>query len=334
MSIYYIFERAFHPDEGFGLGGFGFKGDNRKFSFMDDGASSRVWSMLEVDTSQWQKEFDQTSDEFIVESDPSKAPTYLGNRYEGYDSVDTRPTGVARVSGGPPVADGIQSLTIQIATRGKNHAFPTEYIADLRGGTGVDRLYDWLGGESIPMNPESRLLIPDLDVQVGITLLIDRHRKKMSITSNLTGDGFPNSEVFIHDNAGGKLMLNTHHRIGSAAGQLIGNHRHLLAATQLTIDIDDAGNFGDSLTAVRCVDFMPWDTDLLEIAGTTSFSLANWNGLHIARDPTEEGIFGLDTDDALPIPGADHRWPRDRRDAGLRNLFDEPALSDLPHWNH
>lgn len=50
MPVYRIYERAFHPDENFGLGGMGFKGDNRGYSFMLN-ATARVWSVLSVDTS-------------------------------------------------------------------------------------------------------------------------------------------------------------------------------------------------------------------------------------------------------------------------------------------
>ena len=78
---------------------------------------------------------------------------------------------------------------------------------------------------------------------------------------------------------------------------------------------------------------MPWDTDLLNLRRTTEFAIYEWNGMHVAREASEKGISGLDTDDALPIPGV-HLWPRDRRDAGIRNFFEEPNVSDLPHWNH
>lgn len=333
MPVYRIYERAFHPDENFGLGGMGFKGDNRGYSFMLN-ATARVWSVLSVDTAAPNMDVTQDAPEFNVVSDLSTAPAYLGGRTEAYIDRDTRPTGTALVTGGPEVADGLQSISIQIETRGKNHAFPTEYIADLRDTLGVDDLYDRLGGGGIPMNPESRIVVPDLDVQVSLTLLIDRHNNKMTITSNLTGDGFPNTEVFIYDAANTPLMLNTHHRIGTAAGQLIGNHRHLLASTVIIVDIDDNGNFIGPVHAERSVDFMPWDTDLIAQAMTVDFDIASWNGLHLARDPTEEGIFGLDTDDNLPIPGLGHMWPRDRRDAGIRSVFQEPELSDLPHWDH
>ena len=333
MAIYKIHERAFHPDKGFGMGGMWFKGDDRGFSFMTN-ATARVWSTLRVNTQTPVMDLTQDAPEFLVRSDPSAAPTLLGGRSENYTTKETAPTGTALITGGPEVADGIQSITVQIETRGKNHAFPTEYLADIRNNTGIRQVYDYLGGKNIPMNPETNMLVPDLDVQVAITMVIDRHKKKMRIMSNLTGDGFPNTEVFIYDAADTPLMLNTHHRIGTAAGQLIGNHRHLLGSTVITVDIDGAGNFVGEVKAERCVDFMPWDTDLLAQSRATTFQIYEWNGLHIARTPTEKGIFGMDTDDYLPIPGLGHLWPRDRRDAGITTVFEEPSVADLPHWDH
>lgn len=336
MSRFKIYGRAFHPDKNFGLGGLGFKGDDRGFSFMVNDVSSRVWSRFTVDTQNPTKYAvsPPPKEDFQVFSDLSIAPIYLGGRSEKYTSTDTLPSGEARSAGGPHVPDGLQNITVDIKTTGINHAFPTEYLADLRRLLQIDDLYEALGGGDIPMNPETRMLVPSLDIQLGVTLLIDRHKKKIRITSNLMGDGFPNAEVFIVDGAETPVMLNTHHRIGSAASQLIGNHGHLLAATIITIGIDDHDNFVGPIEAQRCVDFMPWDTDILTIAMTTEFALYEWNGIHVARAATETGIFGFDTDDALPF-GQDHRWPRDRRDSGkISKLFKEPTLSDLPHWDH
>ncbi len=78
---------------------------------------------------------------------------------------------------------------------------------------------------------------------------------------------------------------------------------------------------------------MPFDRDFITIARTTEFSLAEWNALHISRTPTETWLFGLDTDDQLPIPYFDHEYPRDGQ-WGFDDIFDEPKKDDLPNWDH
>jgi hypothetical protein len=196
-------------------------------------------------------------------------------------------------------------------TWGKNHAFPTEYIS----------------------NTLTRSVVPSLDITIEIYALIDRHRGLMSIQSTLKGDGFPNSEVFIYDSARTPLMLNTHHRFGNAAGQLVGDHKHILSSTLITVGINADACFIGPVHAKRCVDFKPWDHDLLAGAGTTDFSLANWNGLHLARNPSELDSLGLDTDDSLPIPGVTHMWPRSRKN-GSSLWPKEVQSSDLDGWNH
>jgi len=301
MSKFTLHERAFHPDGKFGMGGLWFEGDDRGFSFITDRnrVTSRVGGIWEIDTASSQ------ITEIDVYSDPSRAPW---GSTSNYSTPETKPTGrILNSAVSPKIDDGLQAVNLRVHTRGKNQAFT-----------------NWA--------PINNLVVPDLDVTVHLMLQIDRHKKTMRITSTLLGDGFPNSEVFIIDSADTPIMLNTHHRIGHAAGQLIGNHGHLLAASEIEIGIDDSDNFINPITAKRCVDFMPFSRDLLAIAGT-SFTIPTWNALHLARDPSEKGLLGMDTDDNLPIPGWDHEYPRDGN-WGLDDFFSEPTEKDLPNWDH
>lgn len=301
MTRYTLHCRTFHPDEGFGLGGMGFKGDNRGFSFLTDRGrvTSRTGGIWTIDA----QGATITQDE--IYSDPSTAPW---GTTSDYSTPAHAPTGtLLRSTVSPYMEDGLQTANLRAHFRGKNQAFT--------GSTTVNNI-----------------IVPDLDITIHVMLQIDRHREKMTITSNLLGDGFPNSECFIIDSAQTPIMLNTHHRIGHAAGQLVGNHGHLLAGTEIEIGIDGSGNFVNPVHATRSVDFMPFDRDLIAIAGT-DFTIPTWNNLHLARTPTERGLLGIDTDDNLPIPGLDHEYPRDGR-WGIDDLFSEPTADQLPEWDH
>lgn len=299
---YTFTERAFHPDESFGLGGFGFEGDNRGFSFMQ-GDTSRVRGRVTIDT-----RARTISSPPQVDSSPSTSPLGI---YEDYSSEDRKPQGeyLSR-SISPFIEGGTQNVAFVVHTWGKNHAFRL---------TQDGFSPSWV--------------IPDLDVTVHFTMRIDLAARKIRIESTLTGDGFPNTEVFISDSLGTTLMLNTHHRIGHAAGQLIGNRNHLLASTEIVVDCTAAGGFTGQVQAVRCVDFMPFDRDLIGIAGTTDFAIPNWNALHLSRNPTEKGFLGLDTDDDLPIPGRNMEYPRDGN-WGIDDFFDPPDTDDVEDWDH
>lgn len=305
--------RAFHPDEGFGMGGFGFEGDNRGFSFLPRGrVTSRIGATSNIDTS------GQRIENPVAYSDPSTSPWGI---HEDYSAPSKAPEAwLIKRSISPHVEDGMQNVDFLIHNRGQNHAF--RVTEDGRGAH-----------IPIPFTDKRLDFVPYLDIRVHFSMRVDLHRKLIHIESTLTGDGFPNSEVFIRDHADTPIMLNTHHRIGHAAGQLIGNHNHLLASSEFTIECDGSGNFTGPIEAIRSVDFMPFDRDLVAIAGTTNFSIPSWNNLHLARQATEKGFLGLDTDDDLPIPYWDHEYPRDG-DWGIDDLFDEPKAEDLPDWNH
>ncbi len=195
------------------MGGFGFAGDNRGFSFMPRGSvTSRVGGRWKIDTRK--AEVSQIE----VYSDASHAPW---GTQAAYNTPETRPTGrILRNTISPFTEDSLQAVSLRVHTRGKNQAFT-----------------------SSPMI--NNIVVPDLDVIVDITMQFDRHKGTVRITSNLLGDGFPNSEVFMVDSLGSELMLNTHHRIGHASGQLIGNHGHILASSEIIVGIDDSDNFVD-----------------------------------------------------------------------------------------
>ncbi|MDB6183279.1 hypothetical protein [Paracoccus fistulariae] len=303
-----LHERAFHPDENFGLGGFWFDGDSRGFSFLPRGrVTSRVGVLMNIDA----KESDIEAPSAY--SDPSTSP--LGGYFsvhEKYEQEGTRPQAVylsKSISRYTP--DSIQNISLVMHSWGKNHAArPTQdYVRD----DGASKLEP---------------VIPNLDITLNFTMRIDLHRKKILIESTLRGDGFPNSEVFIRDSADTPIMLNTHHRIGVAAGQLFGNHNHMLASTEIEIDCDESANFVGPIKAMRSVNFMPYDYDLLGVAGTTDFDIPGWNNLHISRDPSVKNMLGMDSDN-----GAVHEFPYTGRHS-VDEIFDEVSMEDLSNWDY
>lgn len=336
VSSFKLYKRAFHPDENFGLGGFGFEGDHRGFSVEEAGPTSRIWSRTIVDAQRPNHNYKLADlggeGEFEVHSDPSQAPGWLGARIEDYLTEETRPKGTARVRGGPYTPDGLQSFTVNIHTWGQNHAFPTEYIADTYRALGYTQ--EGLSEHGVDINAHSQLLIPELDTKVSVLFSFDRHERVLMIASTLKGDGFPNCEVFVVDEAGTAIMLNTHHRIGSASGQLWGDHGHLLAASVVRIAIDEHDSFIGPIDASRCVDFMPFPFDMIA-DGQTDFSMSQWNKLHTFREATVRDAFGGDTDDNLFSHEVPRRPLNIPRLPGRTVTPEAPVrVIDLPRWNH
>lgn len=297
---YRLYERAFHPDKNFGIGGLFFDGDGRGFSTKreNEGVTARVWAYVDIDTSA------RNISSPVVASDPSKSPWGIA---ESYQTPDRKPRGaLLSKSISPESSDGMQNVALIMHTWGKNHSFRITQDG-----------------------PSLNWIIPDLDVTTYFMMRIDLHKNEIHIESTIRGDGFPNSEVFICDEGDTRIMLNTHHRIGQAVAQLGGNHNHLLSSTEIVVGCDGLGNFTGPIQAVRSVDFMPYDRDLIEEAGTTTFSITAWNRLHTSRKATESSFIGLDTDDRLPS----HMYPRDGNWA-VDDVFREPSVDDLPTWDH
>ena len=261
MTSYTIHARAFHPDKLFGPGGLWFSGDDRGFT-TDLGVTSRIKAKWELDF------FTSAVTDRRVRSDPSH--NNITGQTEHYTTPETQPTEDADFRASGYTAEGMQTGNLQWQFRGINHAFTP----------------------SIGVN---NAVVPYLDLSGAIAFAIDRHpdHRTMQITSTLHGDGFPNSEVFIIDSVGMAVMLNTHHRMGYAAGQLFGDRQNLLGGTQIIININADGAFVGPIQAVRSVDFMPEARDLLiEHDGwfrdtyRTNYSVSAWNRLHTNRDPS------------------------------------------------
>ncbi|MDA7423079.1 hypothetical protein, partial [Tritonibacter multivorans] len=207
MTEYTIHSRAFHPDEKFGMGGLGFHGDKRGFS-SNLADTSRILA-------KWSLDFlTATASNERPRSDPSTAPWFLGRTHEEYVDAEVQPEGAREFASSPFAPNGMQTGNFQWNFRGINHAFT-------------------------PNRDFNNLVVPYLDLSGTIVFAIDRDPDvlEMQITSTLRGDGFPNSEVFIVDSNDTPIMLNTHHRMGYAAGQLAYNAQHLLGGTLITVKI-------------------------------------------------------------------------------------------------
>ena len=316
MTSYTVHARAFHPDKTFGPGGMYFSADDRGFTY-DMGVTSRiraywVFNLLSLNIT-----------DRDVDSDPSH--NSITGQTENYTDPDKKPTGNASFQSSPFAANGMQTAKLQWRFKGINHAFtPSESI--------------------------NNFVVPELNLEGSLNFVIDRHEneRSMQISSTLQGDGFPNSEIFILDNAGMPVMLNTHHRFGYAAGQLGGDRRHLLGGTVITVALNADGNFIGPIKATRCVDFIPEARDLLiknegfwfweEDTYSTEHSLTSWNELHTKRDASEKTIFGTDTDNDLPIPSVPIISPPEKPDGQEWNDWDDPFTApgpeDLEDWDH
>lgn len=310
MSEYTIHARAFHPDGRFGMGGMYFKGDSRGFD-----TSLAVTSRIRAE---WTLDFmTGTNTNPRPISDPSTAPWGV---QENYEDERTQPEGNGVLGASPFNPEGMQTGNFQWNFRGINHAFTR-----------------WPSVNNI--------IVPWLDLSGTVVFSIDRDPEVQTVkfTSTLRGDGFPNSEVLVVDSNDTALMLNTHHRMGYAAGQLAYDAQHMLGGTVVTVGVNADGNFVGPVRATRCVDFMPEARDLLiDVDGwisdtyRTAYSLTEWNELHTKREATESNFLGFDTDDRLPIPrldpfGGERPSGQNWNDWG--DPFTSPGPEDLPDWD-
>ncbi len=292
------------------MGGMYFKGDSRGFETSLD-VTSRI-------RAEWSLDFmTGASTNARPISDPSTAPW---GTHEDYTDEEVQPEGNATFTASPFTSDGMQTGNLQWHFRGINHAF-----------TG-SRTFN-------------NVFVPYLDLSGTMVFAIDREESErtIQITSTLRGDGFPNSEVFVIDSNETAVMLNTHHRMGYAAGQLAYDAQHLLGGTLITIGINADGNFIGPVRATRCVDFMPEARDLLiEEDGffrdtyRVDYSLSAWNRLHTKREASESNILGFDTDDSLPIPRLNPfggERPSGQNWNGWDDPFTDADAEDLQDWD-
>lgn len=275
MSRLTLYTRSFHPDEDFGFGGLGFKGDNRKFSSSRK-ATSRVYHYIDIDL------IAATFGKPVCDSDPS-ANYYaedLGFK-NNYSEPRKKPRHDELPHNITPYRkDGDQAVNIKVTYAGQNFAFP---------GANTDKGH-WLYSK----------FVPDLDVTNEVSLRINRSAGKAVVTCRISGDGFPNCESFIIDSANNVLFLASHIRVGTAATQLPGGRAISMCYTLMEVDWNAADDtFGSNVRIQFAHDFAS-SGGPFELALSGEKDRIEWNKIHTGRDASGPTIRQFE--DHFPLP--------------------------------
>ena len=314
--------RSFHPDANFGVGGLGFEGDSRGFSF-SLGVTSRIYYYLPVNLQTGQ------IGEAVCDSDPSAnaiAHHVINAPGEAAEWLVKQRYGVdIEIPDAPPMEndysqprkkprheefhsitayteDGDQTANITIKYAGKNFAF---YFADtdigheiLGGPQSTEEADDTSSGSYaggwVPYNG----LVPDLDVTNQLFLHLNRDTEKATVQMTMTGDGFPNAESFVIGADGQTLGLATHIRTGTALTQLPGGRAIRMCQTMLAdVDWTKTDALGSNLTANSVFDYMSFSTTEV-VEGSMSRSALN--NAHTSRNAS--GNLLRNVQDHVPLP--------------------------------
>jgi len=275
MSILTLHTRSFHPDEAFGLGGLGFKGDNRGFS-SDTGATARIFHRIAINLRA--AEFGKPE----CRSDPSanwalgKIGIDVSNDYSEKRKQPRHSEDPKSIT--PYRQDGDQAVNIKITYAGQNFAFPGANL-------------DW--GHSFYST-----VVPDLDVTNEVSLRINRPAGKATVTCRISGDGFPNCESFLIDSGGNVLFLASHIRVGTAATQLPGGRAISMCSLLMDVDWNQDDTFGSSVRVQFAHDYAGSGGPFELAFGQMSRS--EWNQKHTGRDASGPTIRQIE--DNFPIP--------------------------------
>ncbi len=239
LAKYEVNVRSFHPNKQFEPGGFRFHGDNRGFSLGESyfgkknspsACTSRIWQCynLRMDLKATGVLDEDKDTDLKQESNPS-APGpdawSIFGKEEPYEQKEYKPQGTLIATNVNVPHGGQKEVAVRSWYGGENHAFITSRTFQKTGWTPV----------------------PTLDVHAELYVKVERIALYMDILSLVYGDGFPNSEAFIKDNAGNKVFLGTHVRIGVPATHLAGDQKRLMWANAIRVAIDPDGNFGEQL---------------------------------------------------------------------------------------
>ncbi len=299
MSILTLYTRSFHPDEAFGLGGLGFKGDNRGFS-SNPAATARIHHIQKIDLQAARFE------DAICDSDPSanwalkKIGVDMSNDYSQKRKKPRHTETPRNIT--PYRIDGDQSVNIKVKYAGKNFAFfgsNTDAGHAILGGSVSDGGNDTESGSLIPWGDRWSGFVPDLDVTNEVSLRINRIAKKAVVTCRISGDGFPNCESFIIDGAGNVLFLASHIRVGTAMTQLPGGRAISMCYTLLEVDWNTDDTFGSQVMIQFAHDFAS-SGGPFELTMSGSKSRGAWNQIHTGRDASGPTIRQVEDNVWLP----------------------------------
>jgi hypothetical protein len=271
MSSYRLHTRSFHPAATFGSAGFGFSGDNRRFKLDTDASTtSRIRHYLDIDLVNAR----------VISSRPISDPSHHEGMgvTQNYTDPAKQPTAdLWQQDVRKYRADGDQSFDIGISYAGKNYAFPGADWEQNIPGTGL----------SISPRHGIRRTVPDLDVRNRISGHFDRTARRLHITCDLRGDGFPNAETFLVDpGRTEKLALCTHVRVGVATVQLFGDRQIPMGRAMLDVAINPSDGLLSDLDAHQALDYSGDGSaqDLLAEVASAPSTRDAWNTMHTGRD--------------------------------------------------
>lgn len=262
--------------------------------------------------------------------------------------------------------DGNQNVNIQVKYAGKNFAFPGANGIDALEEVGLpkDTPHKILGGQVsdgknylgkssvFPFEAQSPItyndglevrfplkqtdekwsgMVPDLDVLNTVSLRINRDKKKVDVSSIVTGDGFPNCESFIIDGSNKVLFLASHVRTGTAIAQLPGDRQIPMNNTSLESDWEADDSFGAQVNVRVALDFT--GAGAAHDLGTGAKSREQWNKVNTGR--SAYGAYSQRVRDHVPLP--QNQWVDDRINNnpavvdGVRKVRDA-ALDALEWW--
>ena len=267
MSVFTLYIRSFHSQANFGLGGLFCNGDNRPFS-TNPKVTSRIAYICKIN-------LHSDTAKGNVDSSPSSHPLGM---YQDYSKKETKPKIKKEIISITPYRpDGDQAVNIDMSYGGQNFAMPGYGIIGF-----MDKAYAFV--------------VPSLDVNARISIRIDRDNKLFLVSSHLTGDGFPDCECFIIDEAQKAVFLNSHIRSGSAVGQLPFNGQIAMGATKAAVDWAGDDKFSENIKCEFCLDYTTgWAaTDLRSKMPGNPCGIRAWNGVHEARDTATAARIILD----------------------------------------
>lgn len=251
--------RSFHPEKTFGWSGFGFQGDDRRFSLKSARsglAPSRIWHTFSLDTN------GGAISNRVTKSDPSQAAWQNESKtYQG--SLDPRSdisVSSDRTKG------GVYRTKVTGNYSGENHAMPySSYLQEK-----LEITY-----------------VPSINVAYQLLMDVDRNRRFVDLVLYVKGDGFPNCEAFVTGPEGQPVFLGVHVRLGTAMFQLIRNRGYPMIACALRLPITRTGAFagtiGDELARRQ-----KGAKDLEYV------SIDEWNTRFLETSPNDGRCMGLD----------------------------------------
>ena len=236
LSKYAISTRVFHPNKNFEKMGFRFHGDNRGFSLgeswfnkpkaKDDIPTSRIWQHYTIDLAgKPSQNVELRTESNFSDSGPWGWRVFsIGG--ETYEDKDYKPRGTVEVTMFYDINPCQKSVRVVSHLAGENHAFiSSETQQDIAGTT----------------------VVPTLDAFNDVFLRVERVQKYIDILSLCFGDGFPNCEGYIQDEAGKRIFLGTHVRIGYPSTHLWVENDRFIWGSAIRVEIDKAGNFGEKM---------------------------------------------------------------------------------------